>query len=119
MIKTTLSFIAALTLGACAHPPQGYVVYSSGNSSRPHVVYTNAPTAPARPPLYIYNPPPTYCYPPSNYTVAPRVCNVQPWSDGTRPRPTVSGYVPPDPWAPVSAPRINAPGQRIIVPQPW
>ena len=103
MIKTTLLLLFSFSLGACAHPHQGYVVYGSSN----------------RPPLYVQSPPPTYCYPPRNYTIAPRVCNVQPWSNGYEPRPTRSGYIPPDPWAPVSAPKINAPGQRIIVPQPW
>ena len=99
MIKKTLLLLFSLSLGACAHPHEGYVVYRSS-------------PAPSRPPLYIYNPP-------RNYTVAPQACNVQPWSNGYVPRPTASGFVPPDPWAPVAAPRINAPGQRIIIPQPW
>lgn len=94
----------SLSLGACAHPHQGYVVQ-------------HAPRTPSGPPLYIYNPPPTYCYPPRTQTVAPRVCYVQPWSNGFVPTPTASGFVPPDPWAPVSAPRINMPGRRIIIPE--
>lgn len=101
MIKKTLFLLFSLSLGACAHPPRGYVVHRS----------------PSGPPLYIYNAPPTYCYPPRTQTIAPRMCRVQPWSDGHIPMPTTTGFIPPDPWAPVSAPKINAPGLRIIIPE--